>query len=843
MKALSLLLLVSLTALVESRRGNQELLKRSKRRWVLSTIELDEEDTGPFPKAISQMHNDKATESEGRYHISGMGVDREPKGVFTIDEDTGVVYVHKAVDREKYSLFEIHFDFLTQKTGTSLDTKLSFNVDVQDINDNAPVFVSELTDNVDENAEAGDALIQLKVEDIDESNSPNSMFNVNIVSQSPQEPRMELKTFPGGLSHLTFKGCFDYDKAKKYEVIVEARDHGTPSLSSTAVVTLNVVDRNSHLPTFREKKYHGEVPESTTKDDILRIAVDDKDTPRTPGWRAIYFFIEGNGEENFQLETDPVTNGILSVVKGKDFETKSLVHLVIGVKNEEPLFVCRSKSPTGPTPSPDRANVTIKLINVNEPPFYEKASFPVYQKEEEEPGRVLFTPNIGDSDSDVTKIRHVLLEDPAGWVTIDEKTGKITTTKKMDRESSFVDDNDIYKVVIGAVDTGEPPQTGTCTVLVHLGDINDNVPSPVNNSLIMCGNRVNKVMVPARDPDGNPYSGPFTFSLGSDDKALMEQWKLDPSFGYEGALVSRSTLPFNNYLVPLVIQDQQNSMGRHTVQVVVCDCGGGSVCLSLKPPSSSLGPAGIGLLLVGLLSLLLLLLLFKCQCKGKDFQRMAAVQDEGNQTLIKYNQEGGGVPVHGGLWANYRKLLKQSIYSPFDSSPQAEPTVLLTPPNNEAGTKAQMTQKAAPMAQDVNGYNSAALTTMNSYMTLQSTQRQRDAFGSQRRQSASSTSASNRMIRHQGGSSRYNRSVSLLSSQHISDHIDRRLADVERIEQLVNRPHRYAYEGQGSRAESLDQLSLVDLGDDLMFLDDLGPKFKTLADVSHQTTEEGNVQL
>lgn len=45
-------------------------------------------------------------------------------------------------------------------------------------------------------------------------------------------------------------------------------------------------------------------------------------------------------------------------------------------------------------------------------------------------------------------------EDPAGWVSVDPKTGEITTANNLDRESPYVKNN-VYTVIIYSVENGE----------------------------------------------------------------------------------------------------------------------------------------------------------------------------------------------------------------------------------------------------------------------------------------------------------------------------------------------------------------------------------------------------
>lgn len=89
-----------------------------------------------------------------------------------------------------------------------------------------------------------------------------------------------------------------------------------------------------------------------------------------------------------------------------DYETTSFVTLEVGVKNKEPLWVCE-ENPSNALKRDfyDTAIITIKVKDANDPPVFPHNPLILHMVEEEQPGRVLLTPEVKDVDSDPSQIR------------------------------------------------------------------------------------------------------------------------------------------------------------------------------------------------------------------------------------------------------------------------------------------------------------------------------------------------------------------------------------------------------------------------------------------------------
>ncbi|MCU0823784.1 MAG: cadherin repeat domain-containing protein [Leptospira sp.] len=53
----------------------------------------------------------------------------------------------------------------------------------------------------------------------------------------------------------------DYEQTKEYVITVQASDGGSPSLSSTAVIKIDVTDANDNRPVFVQAEYQAVVRE------------------------------------------------------------------------------------------------------------------------------------------------------------------------------------------------------------------------------------------------------------------------------------------------------------------------------------------------------------------------------------------------------------------------------------------------------------------------------------------------------------------------------------------------------------------------------------------------------
>ncbi|XP_067410649.1 cadherin-like protein 26 [Emydura macquarii macquarii] len=620
-------------------------LRRTKRRWGITTIELEEEDKGPFPKLVGALFSNVSFNPRIRYLISGPGVNEYPEfGLFSIAEDAnGLVYVHRTIDREITPTFQIRFDVVDRTTENIVDNSLFFNIKIKDINDNAPEFPKkEFNVTIKENHNTDKPAFQVTALDKDEEDTANSWVTYSLTTQTPnlKEPRFSINPTSG---LIVISGCLDHKTASSFKLLIKATDHGTPPMSSTATVNFVIDDMNNHLPVFIKENYQLQISEGKVGRGVLRLQMEDEDSPNTPAWRAKYKIVKGNEKEQFFIETDPETNeGILSVIKPLDYEGVSEKRLVISVENEEPFFSCHKWKPRSPPVASINASVSVKVLDINEAPQFHFPTLILHKEEDVKPGTRLGEYTAVDSDTVPNKIKYKLVHDPASWVTVDEDTGVITAVKELDRESPYVN-NSVYLMIVYAIDDGVPPQTSTGTILLYLSDVNDHMPTLVTPSLEVCDKgEWTPLIIKAEDNDSHPYAGPFTFKLADDSGKIKKNWRLGKSFGDSVELLMLRRLPRGEYLVPLLILDRQGASKKQNLSVRLCRCPDGRICQEPNSVSLHLGGGAIAVILATLLLLVAGCLLLWCSCGSKNMNSQEWLpSEEGNQTLIHYNEECG----------------------------------------------------------------------------------------------------------------------------------------------------------------------------------------------------------
>ncbi|KPP57984.1 protocadherin-23-like, partial [Scleropages formosus] len=163
---------------------------------------------------------------------------------FEIDTMSGEVRVRETIDFEVYIAFEIRVQAV-DKGHPPMTGYTKLLVEVLDVNDNMPeVSVTSLLNPVEENAAKGTVIALLSVSDKD--SGKNGAICSHITGTSPFKLQ---SSFPNSYL-LILNGALDREKDLEYNVTVMAKDEGSPQLSGTTVITVQVSDINDNAPCF-----------------------------------------------------------------------------------------------------------------------------------------------------------------------------------------------------------------------------------------------------------------------------------------------------------------------------------------------------------------------------------------------------------------------------------------------------------------------------------------------------------------------------------------------------------------------------------------------------------------
>ena len=186
---------------------------------------------------------------------------------FGIDSRTGLVYVNDTVDYERDRVFRMAvMAVCSGDTIPSSSATASLIVDISDVNDNSPeITINALTTSghpqVAESAVEGTFVAHVAVVDADSFGDNSRTSCVVMEAPSSALPLFRLQQLVAGsrpeykLVTAVSQDHFDRETTDVHHVTIACHDSGTPAMTSSVDVTIDVVDVNDNTPQFSNDTY------------------------------------------------------------------------------------------------------------------------------------------------------------------------------------------------------------------------------------------------------------------------------------------------------------------------------------------------------------------------------------------------------------------------------------------------------------------------------------------------------------------------------------------------------------------------------------------------------------
>lgn len=485
---------------------------------------------------------------------------------FTIDRQSGNIFLTKLLDREATPSYSLTISANNGQGGVK-DAVLALSV--TDVNDNDPKFSQNVyTTQVIENYPLGGSVTRVTCSDAD--SALNGDLALSIVGGNTGN------AFRMTGAVIEVNTVLDYETINKYVLLIEAKDKGIPSRSSTATVDIEITPVYPQ-PRFASNAQTITIPENTIvgttvydSDATVAGALENKD--------LAYTITAGNSAGKFAVNEN---TGQLTVIGILDRDTTASYDVTISAVNIQQNTLR------------DLITVTVTLddINDNKPLF----SVPKYAFTISETSSInTLVGTLTASDKDIGVNSQITFSIVSGEnshdFAVDSSTGQLKVNAILN--APF---RSSYALILQAVDGGTPSLVSTAEVDITVTDVNDN--SPIFSPLVV-SIKVNEMLnissaiysVYATDADAGANAR-LTYSILSGNGDL--RFSVDPNNGKVllRNLLDREAVSQYSLVIVAVDAGSPTKTGSLTLHIEVMDANDNTPYFIGEPYSVSLGRA------------------------------------------------------------------------------------------------------------------------------------------------------------------------------------------------------------------------------------------------------------
>uniref|UniRef100_F1KPK7 Protocadherin Fat 4 n=1 Tax=Ascaris suum TaxID=6253 RepID=F1KPK7_ASCSU len=476
-------------------------------RFEFDSYAIDvREDTDIGVKLLQMNVFDNDSDCDFLFEIERRGNER---GLFAIDRD-GVVSLAAPLDRESSAKHVLRITVTDQRPPHKVfSASTTLTVNVIDVNDNAPTFISSNTFFVFEEVPLG-TLVGIVVA-IDADFGNNAQVQYRIIPVSHPEALFIVDPI---LGYIQVNGRVDREKKAIHHLTIEASDGGSPIRTSSTNITIVVLDIDDNESILKDMHYGKVVENTAIGHDVVRIVFEDSDELESSA--KIFEIEDGDPEHCFHILP---RSGVLVVDKVLDAEFQSEYNLSISMRSS----IDSMKQFT---------RVYLEVIDINdERPRFKGGDHLVFTIAENHHGPypiALGSTIAEDRDqNDNGTISYAIVQGDTSLFAIDSQSGQMFVKAALDYEECAE-----YNLKVQAIDMGTPRLSATVHITVIVEDINDNDPIfelPYYRASIRENLRADEIVfqLKATDMDAGE-NAKLRYSLAEEEKI---PFRIDPVHG------------------------------------------------------------------------------------------------------------------------------------------------------------------------------------------------------------------------------------------------------------------------------------------------------------------------